>query len=155
MSITLQPITAENWREAYNLKVKEHQQNLIASNPHSLVQVMYDLPYQNKASGIYHADTMVGFMMTGMAIQDNEPDTRWIFRFMIGADYQQNGYGRTALKQYLAQMKTESQYRQIKISYAPQNHVAKALYESIGFVEIGLHEEWNELVAVYTLTDND
>ena len=67
--ITLQPITAENWREAYSLKVKDYQKNLIASNAFSLVQVMYDLPYQNKAFGIYHTDTMVGFMMTGIAFR--------------------------------------------------------------------------------------
>lgn len=155
MSITLKPITDDNWREAYALKVSENQKHLIADNGYSLVQAMYDLPYQNKATGIYHADTMVGFMMTGMAIKDNEVDTRWIYRFMIGAEYQQRGYGRKALELYLAQMQTASKYKRIKISYAPQNHIAKALYESIGFIVIGLHKEWNEMVAVYTPTDRD
>lgn len=150
-TIELKPITKDNWYDACQLKVKDSQKNFVAENGKSILQSIYESDYDAKIMGVYDEDTMVGFMMTGIAGKNEDPDARWIFRFMIGADYQGKGYGRTALEVYLAQVKSEGKYKQVKLSYVPDNHGAKALYEKLGFVEIGIKEEWDEMVAVYNL----
>lgn len=148
MTIHFRAINKENWRIAYKLSVKDEQRNLIAHNGWSILQTVFETEYGGVALGIYKADEMVGFMMTGI-FPHEEPSIRWINRFMIGAEYQGKGYGREALRLYLQQIKDEGQYQQVKISYKPHNHIARKLYLSLGFVEIGMHPEWDEMVAVY------
>lgn len=149
--IELKPITSENYVAAVKLEVAPGQENFVASNCKSLVQAHYEPQFRAQPLGIYHGDTMVGFMMT---IEDDEvgPETKIIMRFMIGADHQRKGYARTALMTAFEQWRGEGRWRQVALTYVPANEAARALYASVGFVEQGIKEEYGgEMLAICPL----
>lgn len=149
MNLELIPVTSENWREIVNLQVRADQTRFVAANTISLLQAhyhpdLYALPY-----GIYADDMPIGFMMTFHLDKQGDPGTIWIMRFMIGAQHQGIGFGKMALLHVLEFLKRSGAYDTVRISYVPDNEVAKNLYLSVGFVEEGLREEWGEVVARY------
>ena len=114
----------------------------------------YDYPF-----GIYDDDIPVGFVMIGYdkddywddapAIADNNYN---LWRLMIDKKYQQKGYGRKAIELALEFIKTfpcgRAEY--CWLSYEPDNKVAKALYESFGFIETG-DMDGEEIIAALKL----
>lgn len=149
VTILLKPIDKENWKQAFNLSVHEHQKTFVASNPYSLAQAAYELPGFSETHGLYVDETMVGFALT--VVEAEDPQTFWIVRFMIGADHQAKGYGKTALRTLIDYAKAKGSYSAIRLSYELDNEVAKKLYASVGFVEEGVHPEWNEMIACLAL----
>lgn len=150
-ALVFKDIDADNWLTAYKLKIKPDQVGFVAENGKSMLQAMYDTEYNMRPMGIYDGETMVGFMMTGNNSEDGD-HTIWIVRFMIGAEYQRQGYGKQALIQFLTKIKDDGQYTTVKLSYEPENTGAAALYAQLGFVEEGLKEDWGEMVAAYTVS---
>jgi diamine N-acetyltransferase len=51
----------------------------------------------------------------------------------------------------LEEIRHTDQLAAIGISYKPDNLVAKNLYASLGFVDVGIDEEAEEMVAVITV----
>lgn len=151
--IELRKITFDNYDECVKLEPFENQKNFVASNICSLAQAYVALtnnegipmPY-----GIYENDTMVGFIMLSFnePDEDNEENTYWVWRFMIGKQYQKKGYGKAAMMKALELVRTypHGEASEIFLSYEPENEVAKALYSSLGFAETGKVEE-GELIA--------
>ncbi len=128
----LAPITKYNWIDAISLKVRDDQKQFVASNAVSLAQLNFLDNFL--AQGIFHDETMVGFTLYGIDEEDGE---FWIYRIMIDEKQQGKGYGRQAVQLVIDDIekrKAEGQHG-ISLSYEPENHVAKRLYESIGFRE--------------------
>ncbi|KKE82561.1 hypothetical protein N481_25480 [Pseudoalteromonas luteoviolacea S4047-1] len=75
-----------------------------------------------------------------------------IWRFMVDKKYQQKGIGRKALNLALDEIKQAPDIREIEICYDPANPVAKEFYSSFGFVEIGMDEDGEDMLAVIELT---
>ena len=109
--------------------------------------------------GIYDDDTLVGFVMIGYDKDDYWDDAPAIannnynlWRLMIDKRYQQKGYGRKAIELALEFIRTSpcGKAEYCWLSYEPENKVAKALYESFGFVETG-DVDGEELIAVLKL----
>jgi diamine N-acetyltransferase len=151
MTLQLIPVTGENWREIINLSIRPDQARFVATNAISLLQAhyqpdLYALPY-----GIYADDTLIGFVMTFHLDKEGDPATIWIMRFMIGSQHQGKGFGKAALLYVLDFLKRSGAYDKVRLSYVPDNEVAKNLYLSLGFVEEGLNPEWGEVVARYEL----
>jgi len=71
---------------------------------------------------------------------------------MIDKKFQGKGFGREAVRLALEFIKTwpQGQAEYCALSYEPENTVAKALYESFGFVENG-ETDGDEIVAVLKL----
>jgi diamine N-acetyltransferase len=132
MTVTLRPLTAENWRECCRLKVSDDQREFVAPNVYSIAETRFEptsLPL-----AIYADETMVGFLMY---------DTKdyYIVRFMIAAQYQGKGYGRAAMELLLAQLEQEYAHPSASLSYVPGNEVAERMYEKVGFRKTGeIHE---------------
>src|SRR5579863_5962265 len=89
MTISLRPVTAENWNAVAKLEVSEDQRDFVAPNSYSLAQAAYEPGLTPVA--IYDDETLVGF-----AMYTHEP---WqgefgIVRMMIDRRYQGKGYGR-------------------------------------------------------------
>ncbi|WP_230581010.1 GNAT family N-acetyltransferase [Xenorhabdus bovienii] len=61
-----------------------------------------------------------------------------IWRFMVDKNHQNKGIGRKALSLALDEIRRTVQLETIAISYDPNNLVAKNLYASFGFVEVGM-----------------
>jgi len=158
--IELRDITWDNFYKVIGLKLKEGQENFVASNEYSIAQAYVSRANDEYASmpfAIYKDTEVVGFAM--MDYEENDDDdfiyreygdtlVYTFFRFMIDAKHQGKGYGREAMVKILDFLKTYPQgpATAIVLSYEPDNHVAKKLYESLGFVETG-HLEDGEMVA--------
>lgn len=142
MTVTLRPITRENYRHCIRLKVAEGQANFVAPNVFSLAQFAYEphiLPL-----AIYEEETMVGFVMAQQA-PNQDP---FIWRLMIDAEHQGKGYGKAGIQQMVERLKAIPGCQRIGISYLPDNEKARQLYLALGFVETGEMDE-DELVAYF------
>ena len=75
-----------------------------------------------------------------------------LWRLMIDEKFQGNGYGREAVRLALEFMRTfpcgKAEY--CWLSYEPDNHAARNLYHSFGFVETG-EIDCDEQIAVLKL----
>ena len=71
-----------------------------------------------------------------------------IWRFMVDEKYQKQGIGRIALSLALAEIKALTGINKIEICYNPKNPVAKDFYASFGFVEVGIDDDDEDMLAV-------
>ncbi|WP_105067119.1 GNAT family N-acetyltransferase [Vibrio jasicida] len=74
-----------------------------------------------------------------------------IWRFMIDAKYQAKGIGRIALHKALEEIKQTESLRQIEICYNPNNPIAKMFYSQFGFMEVGMDEDGEDMLAIISL----
>ena len=145
--ITFRPITADNWRQATQLKLKTGQENFVAPNWYTLLESIFD---KYTAHVIYDGDVMVGMTMVGIADFAQDGLTlkgHEIIRLMIDAEHQNKGYGRAILQKIIADLKADPDCETIIIMFAPENDVARHLYSSVGFTDTG-HVVDDEVVFV-------
>ena len=150
MTISLRPITKDNWWPVARLKVTDAQRNFVADNTYSLLQAHYEPEYKLTPLGIYEDETPVGFVMYGQYVYEGQP---WwaIWRLMIDVQHQRKGYGRAAILQTIERMKTTIGCNEVYISFVPANVEAKGLYTSLGFEDTGIVDE-DEVVYRLKLT---
>jgi diamine N-acetyltransferase len=128
--ITLKPITKENWHAAIRLDVAPEQRKFVASNLFSIAESQFEpgvVPL-----GIYNEeDTMVGFLMYGPYHGE-----MWIWRLMVGQQYQQRGYGRAAMQAIIDALR-DMGHTEIFLSHEPENTVGAEFYTGLGFEDTG------------------
>ena len=134
MSIHLIEIDKDNWEDVVDLEVYEEQADFIADNAYSLAEAKYR-PECVPLAICNDYDEIVGFLMYHTPYP--EDDDYWFFRLMIDQSHQGNGYGRAAMQLVIDNIKQDTSYNKIYLSFAPENTVAKALYESLGFIPDG------------------
>jgi len=153
MNITLQPVTAENWRTLIQLKVREDQSHFVASNLLSIAESQFGFDdeghWNSYPFGIYAGEDPVGFLMYASNLAHSKIQI-FIMRLMVDEKFQGNGYGREAMKLTLDEIRKDSRVRKVAISYSPQNVDARQLYASLGFEETG-EMAGEELLAVLKL----
>ncbi|WOO38763.1 GNAT family N-acetyltransferase [Anaerocolumna sp. AGMB13020] len=133
----LADITKENWEAVILLTSNEDGSHTIgekyvASNAYSIVQSIYEKGWVTKA--IEAEDNLIGFAMYGLCEEENIYE---ICRLMLDRRYQGKGYGKQALALILEEMKKQFQCKEIYLSVALDNIMAKGLYEKAGFVTTG------------------
>ncbi|SCG83691.1 diamine N-acetyltransferase [Proteiniborus sp. DW1] len=143
--ITLEKITWDNWEECIRLRVKDEQDDFIASNMYSLAQSYVallndELPPMTYA--ICEDSKVIGFVMMyhdTAEESDYSEESYGICRFMIDRKFQGKGYGKKAFAKVLELIRTFPQGNAVSVylSYHPKNEVAQKLYASFGFVETG------------------
>ncbi len=138
MTVSLNPVTKENYEEICNLQVEKQQEDYVADNIWSLVESMFNPTYQTRA--IYNNSTPVGFFMW----VPQKPDKVSIWRFMVDKKYQNKGIGRKALQLAIDEIKQTEGLKEIGIYYNPKNPLAKKFYSSFGFIEVGIEEDDDE-----------
>ena len=145
MDISLREVSQENYEAVCDLEVTTEQEPYVACNMWSLVEAAYNDGHTCRA--IYLAQQPVGFFMwvkeTAQLIS--------IWRFMVDKQYQQQGIGRQAMALALAEIEQDTDIKQIEICYNPGNPVAKNFYASFGFVEQGLDDDNEDMLALITL----
>ena len=159
--ITLRKIDSKNVWKLLRLRVREDQDDFVATNTQSIVEAYTTISSGGVALpfGVYDGDTPVGFLMIGYGVDDNyenPPKIAYnnysIWRLMIDKNHQGKGYGREALRLALEFVRTfpcgEAEY--CYLSYEPENEHAKNLYASFGFTENG-EFDGDEAVAVLKL----
>ena len=142
MTVTLQPITRENWLACIALKPKDDQVNFVAPNVFSIAEASFHPDAQTRA--IYAGETMVGFVMWGVDT-DNNPSEMWIWRLMIDGAQQGKGYARMAMEQVLRFLR-DAGHREVFLSYEPKNAGAARFYSRLGFEPTG-RVEYGETVV--------
>ncbi|MEP7292913.1 MAG: GNAT family N-acetyltransferase [Chloroflexota bacterium] len=135
MTITLRPITKANWRYVYQLTrtLTAEQQHFVAPNGFSMLEALYE-PNTFSARALYADETPVGFLMTGY---DAENQRHWVVRFMVGGEHQGKGCGRAAMQIAIDEFNAMPNCDAVFISVEPANHLARALYASLGFLDTG------------------
>jgi diamine N-acetyltransferase len=138
LSVTLRPVTRENFEACCDLEVAEKQLDFVSSNVFSLAESKFYPEFIPLA--IYGGDTMVGFLMYGR--DDLDGELVWtLLRLMVDRRYQRKGYGRAALELFIEQMRMKPGCKALHATVIPGNDIAQSLYASLGFVETGDMED--------------
>lgn len=145
MEVSLSHVIKDNYEKVCDLDVEKEQEEYVACNMWSLVESMFNDGYETRA--IYLDSEPVGFFMW---VKESLNKVS-IWRFMIDKKYQNQGIGRKALEIALSEIKQDSNLEEIEICYRPDNPVAKGFYSSFGFVEVGMDDEDEDMLAVIRL----
>ena len=145
--IELRPVTAENFHECINLKTKDDQKYFCASNLYSIAESKVEALAIPMC--IYANEVMVGFILYGPENSENGMYMS-IDRFMIDQRFQGKGYGKLALEKLVETIKKNYAYKEIYLSYVPENIIAERLYIGFGFEKTG-EFSGNECIAVLKL----
>lgn len=157
--IHLEKIDKHNVWDILELKVAEFQNDHLASNSESIIDAYVAIGTGCTAFpfGIYDDEKPVGFVMIGFnanALYDDDLEIMksnyLLWRLMIDAKYQKQGYGREAVKLALAFIRTWpcGQAEYCVTTYEPENNIARKLYQSLGFVETGEKDEGEDVAAL-------
>lgn len=142
MKITLTDVDKNNYEEVCDLSVAEDQYDYVAENTWSIVESKFNPSYQTRA--ICLDGQPVGFFMWVP-----ETDQRIsIWRFMVDENHQHKGIGRKAMQLALDEIRQTAGLEEIEICYNPNNPVAKSFYSSFGFVEVGMDEKGEDVLAI-------
>lgn len=147
MAVELRSVDSGNVWRLLELRVREDQENFVATNTQSIVEAYTAIAAGGTALpfGIYDGETPVGFLMIGYDCVD-WPDAPAIahgsyniWRLMIDRNFQGRGYGRRAMELALAYIAACpcGQADTVWLSYEPENAAARALYHQFGFRETG------------------
>lgn len=156
MSLSIRPVTKDNWRKLAELKVRDGQTHFVASNLYSIAESQFGSD-ENDGShwdlypyGIYEDETPVGFLMYGCNFQYRDYQA-FIARLMVDENHQGKRYGRFGMQKMLELFRQDGRIQCVGISYEPTNEVARNLYASLGFVETGKMLD-GEVEAVCSIT---
>ena len=128
--VSLREITRETVRTIMDLKVSEEQEEFVAANARSIAEAHYAEAAWFRA--IYADEAPVGFVMLS-----DVPGEYFLWRFMIDARYQGNGYGQRALELLIQYVKTRPNAEEICTSHVKGNDRAGHLYKKVGFEYTG------------------
>ncbi|OYU28243.1 MAG: GNAT family N-acetyltransferase [Burkholderiales bacterium PBB2] len=145
LEVTLQPVTRANYEAICDLPLSEAQKPMLASNTWSLLEAAYNPGYQVRA--IHAGAELVGFMMWVPVTAQRVS----IWRFMIALPHQGRGLGSLALQAAIREIAADPVVREVEICYHPENEGSRRLYARHGFVEQGLDEEGEDMLAVLPL----
>ena len=158
--ITLQPVTEENLGAVLKLKAAEV---FVATNYFSLAEAYTSLKwaidedklhYALKPFAILNDETIVGFTIIGFEDgEDVDADGPifWMSRFMIDEQYQRKGYGKLAMEELIALVKSNPDGLVAKYfftSVVPTNIGAIKTYENVGFAKTGKMFHGEELMKL-------
>jgi diamine N-acetyltransferase len=147
--IQLELVTECTFKKVVDMKLPPEQGCFVAPNVVSLAQAW--LYYDNaRPYAICNDDNVVGFIMLDW---DEGERSVGIWRFMIAPEHQCKGYGRKALEAAIKLAREAGTIDLLRLSYVPNNKLARDLYYSLGFRENGDVED-GEIVMTLPLTDS-
>jgi diamine N-acetyltransferase len=137
-TITLQEITAASVRDIIALAVAPEQARFVAPNAVSLAQALFHPEAWYRA--IVADATPVGFVMLEDPTQLPEPPAvpyLVLWRFMIDARFQRQGYGRRALELIVDHARRKPGIAELLTSCVPGPGSPEAFYRRHGFTPTG------------------
>lgn len=152
--VHLEELNKYNVWDVIELTVKKEQESFIAGNEWSLVHAYVGNKTEGAVYpfGIFDDDKAVGFLMIAYDYGEvcNDPDAPeisqknyFLWRLMIDEEEQGKGYGKKAVKLALEFVKTfpHGKADYCWLCYDKNNEVARKLYLSMGFQEIGEQDD--------------
>ena len=131
----LVPITSDNWRDALAIQVQPERLPYVASvEPVALI--LLAKAAVNPDGQMWHpllllADGLpVGIVGVGVL-----GDVAWVHHVLISAEFQGQGHGRALMKLVAAWV--PSTVTRLGLNVVPANEVGWALYQSLGFEQVG------------------
>lgn len=156
--IKLVKVTDDNLWDLIKLKVKEDQEDYVASNTESFLDAYLALSNGFNAFpyGLENNGTLVGFIMFGYGPTEEDEELElvhgncFIWRIMIDRRYQGQGLGHQAMNSAMDFLKSfpYGPANLCWVSYDPNNLVARHLYQRHGFIENGMMAD-DEVIAIY------
>lgn len=123
-------IDRSNYWDCMALTIDESQRGFVADNKQSLIEAAYEDGLYTL--GIYSGNTMVGFLLYDY--DDTIPG--WsLSRFMIGKQFQGNGYGKRSTLAFLDYFEKKHDADKLYVSVSLNNAVARKMFRSVGFEE--------------------
>ena len=91
MSLSLQPVTKDNWQALIKLQVPKDQTQFVASNLYSIAQAQFGDEFEGHWDfhpfGIYDSEEPVGFLMYGSNYSHPSQQV-FVIRLMVDEKYQ-------------------------------------------------------------------
>lgn len=132
--IHFEKITEDNFDVIVHMK-RPDDEHFVASNAYSLAQAwLYRDAGDVWPFAIYNDDIPVGFMMLD---EDAESRCLVLWRIMFPAEYQNQGYGTQAIRLLIQMAGDSGKYDFLILDCAPENGIAKHVYEKLGFRPTG------------------
>jgi diamine N-acetyltransferase len=142
LNVAVHKVDGDNWKDCVRIRVGPGQERFVADTSFYLALCCYgDQGWE--PLGLYVDDELVGFAMWAM---DSSDGSYWIGALTIDHARQGRGVGRASMRSLIDWLRVKPNCFEIALSYRPENHVARSLYSSLGFVETG-EVEGEELVA--------
>jgi diamine N-acetyltransferase len=149
------PVLREHVLPLIRIKVRPDQEDLVSGNAKTLAQAAYETG--SYVWGLWDDKVLVGLMAMihpGEYPWDDysqqQPADRtaaYLWRLMIGAEYQGRGYGAMALAEAVAQTRAWGCSRlTAHVSNAPHSNLA--FYERFGFRSTGMIEDGELVIAL-------
>ncbi len=130
--VTLRPITADNLRDVLRLQVAPAQQHFVAPNAVSLAEAHFNQYAWYRA--IYADETPVGFVM----LYDNPVKPEYfLWRLMVDARYQGNGFARRAVQLLIDYVRTRPGATELLVSHGEGEGNPGPFYVFLGFTYTG------------------
>ncbi|MDZ5471526.1 GNAT family N-acetyltransferase [Bacillus sp. 31A1R] len=146
-NIEIKPITQDNIRACAKLEVSEDQKQFVARNLATIAWAYVDPQFTPYA--ICDGDTVVGVAAVEYVPDNEDYDRHWVPRFMIGEQFQGNGYGKQAMLKIIEMIINQHpNCSRVRLSVVSENQGAIDFYKRIGFVETDEKLE-DELVMDY------
>ena len=147
LEICLQPITEDNFLDAFHLQLGEGQERFVSHPIRSLAQA-YVYRDQCRPFGIYAGDRMVGYVMV---IYDYDVPEYDVWHLMIDKAFQGKGYGKAALEKCLEYIDTKpfGPSNRVSLTCHKDNVAALRLYQSLGFAFTGAEDDGELEMVLY------
>ena len=141
--LTLENVTAKNWRDCTRLSIHDHQAGYVASNVATIAESKFEQHYHLRA--IYRSTDLVGMLAFCHETEPEDLDLFWIFRLMIDKAHQRCGYASKAMTIAMEEIRDLGGKR-IRTMHKPANVAAAGLYAQLGFSEIGSLDDGDTLL---------
>jgi diamine N-acetyltransferase len=141
MSLSIRPVTKDNWLTLARLKVREDQAHFVAPNIYSIAEAQFGEDselghWDSYPFGIYDDETPVGFLMYEFNF-DSPKMQGFVVRLMVDEKFQGKGYGKFGVEKMIEIFRAEERVKVAGVSYEPENDAARKLYAKYGFEETG------------------
>ena len=145
--VSLREITADTVRAICKLSdtLVAPQNRMVATNALSIAQAHFSPHAWFRA--IYADDAPVGFVML---YDDPDEPTYFLWRLMVAAPHQGQGYGRQAVARLIEYVRTRPRATELLVSCGQGEGSPEGFYQALGFRRNGQMED-DEVVLSLTL----
>jgi diamine N-acetyltransferase len=130
--VTLREITRDSVRSVIALETTPEQKQFVAPNAVSVAEAHFSPLAWMRA--IYADETPVGFVLLS---DDPEKTEYYLWRYMVGTEYQGLGFGFRALQLVVDYVRSRPGAKEMLLSYVPGDGCPRDFYARMGFVDTG------------------
>lgn len=140
MAFAARPITGADVVPLENITVRPDQDRFIAANIVTIAQARFETGAYDFC--LWDGDTRVGLIaLIDMAEHDDRseidaPDAVYVWRLLIGTDFQRQGYGKAAMA-FAEEWGRQRGRQRMQIQAVEDNAAAIGMYQSLGYVLTG------------------